>query len=87
MATVKNKGYPIENVYSNKVEEIAKFLDVNIETGLLESSIEERIKEYGLNSYGKQKQKSIWLGLFEQFKSPIILLLVIADGFFSSKIG
>ncbi len=81
MVTAKDKQYPIENAYSATIEEIGKRLDVQIETGLEESSIGERIAEYGLNSYATQKQKSIWLILYEQFKSPIIALLVVAAGF------
>ncbi|MDZ4810853.1 MAG: HAD-IC family P-type ATPase, partial [Bacteroidota bacterium] len=81
MATPNGNIYLIENAHSTKVEEIAKLLDVNLQTGLKESSINERITKYGLNSYAEQKQKRIWLILFEQFKSPIILLLVVAAGF------
>jgi magnesium-transporting ATPase (P-type) len=61
--------------------DIAKLMNVNLQTGLKESSINERITKYGLNSYVAQKQKSIWLILFEQFQSPIILLLLVAPHF------
>ncbi|CAN5275891.1 cation-transporting P-type ATPase [soil metagenome] len=81
MITGNKKIYPIINAHSLRVDELAKLLDVNIQTGLKESSINERITKYGLNSYAEQKQKGIWAILFEQFKSPIILLLVVAGGF------
>ncbi len=81
MVTTNDNIIPIENAHSVKADDIAKLLDVNIETGLLESNIDERIKKYGLNNYAEQKQKSILLILWEQFKSPIILLLVIAASF------
>ena len=81
MATPNDSTYPIENAYSKNADDIAKLLDTNLQTGLQEGTIDERIKKYGLNSYAEQKQKSIWLILFEQFKSPIILLLVVAAGF------
>ena len=81
MTTPNGNIHQIENAYSKNAEEIAKLLDSNLQTGLQESSIDERIKKYGLNSYAVQKQKSIWLILYEQFKSPIILLLVVAAGF------
>jgi len=71
----------IENAYSKKADDIAKLLVLNLKTGLKESDINERITKYGLNRYARQKQKSILLILFEQFKSPIILLLVVAAGF------
>ncbi len=81
MAALNDNIYPIINTHSKKIEDIAKLLDINLQTGLKESSINERITRYGLNSYAAQKQKSILLILFEQFKSPIILLLVVAAGF------
>ncbi|MEP7232018.1 MAG: cation-transporting P-type ATPase [Ginsengibacter sp.] len=81
MAAVSDNIYPIEHTLSIKADDIAKLMHVDLQTGLKESSINERITKYGLNSYAAQKQKSIWLILFEQFKSPIILLLVVAAGF------
>jgi Ca2+-transporting ATPase len=81
MAALNDNIYPIEHTLSIKADDIAKLMHVNLQTGLKESSINERITKYGLNSYAAQKQKSIWLILFEQFKSPIILLLVVAAGF------
>ena len=81
MTTLDDKIYPIAHKLSIKADDIAKLMHVNLQTGLKESSINERITKYGLNSYAAQKQKSIWLILFEQFKSPIILLLVVAAGF------
>ena len=81
MAVANNNITPTENPHSLKVEEVAKLLDVDLQTGLKESNVNERIAKYGLNSYAEQKQKSIWLILLEQFKSPIIVLLVVAAGF------
>ncbi len=81
MATLNNNIYPIENAHSIKVDALAKLLDVNLQTGLKESSIKEKVTKYGLNRYAEQKQKSVLQILFEQFKSSIILLLVVAAGF------
>jgi Mn-dependent DtxR family transcriptional regulator len=50
MAALNSIIYPIENTHSTKVDDIAKLLDVNQQTGLKESSINERITKYGLNS-------------------------------------
>ena len=72
---------PIENAHSIKIDDLATLLDVNLQSGLTESSIDDRITTYGLNSYAVQKQKSILRILVEQFKSPIIFLLVVAAGF------
>jgi len=81
MSAIRNNKNPTGNPHSLKVEEVAKLLDVNLKTGLNEHSINDRITKYGLNSYAEQKQKSIWLILLEQFKSPIIILLIVAAGF------
>lgn len=74
----KVDNYPIEKPHSVEIEKITKTLNANLQTGLAEEDVKERIEKYGLNSYEEQKQKSIFLILFEQFKSPIILLLVVA---------
>ncbi len=81
MAIQHDYTHPIENAHSLNFDELAKILEVNLQTGIVETNVEERIKKFGLNIYARKKQKSIWLILFEQFKSPIILLLVIATGF------
>ena len=77
MKTIKNND---QSVYSTDIEALAKKRNVTLKTGLNEPEIEARIKEHGLNRYEEQKQKSIFLILWEQFKSPIILLLVLASG-------
>ena len=77
MKTIKNND---QSVYSTDIETLAKKLSVTLKTGLNEPEIEARIKAHGLNRYEEQKQKSIFLILWEQFKSPIILLLVLASG-------
>ena len=81
MVTLNDSMDTIENAHSKKADDIAKLLVLNLKTGLKESDINERITKYGLNLYARQKQKSILLIVFEQFKSPIILLLVVAAGF------
>ncbi|MEO7310662.1 MAG: cation-transporting P-type ATPase [Chitinophagaceae bacterium] len=81
MATPNNTTYPIENAHAKNIDEIVQLVAANQATGLGEDEIDDRIKTYGLNSYQQQKQKSIFLILLEQFKSPIILLLVMAAGF------
>jgi Ca2+-transporting ATPase len=73
-----NSSYPIEFPYSEDVEKIAQLLQANQQNGLTEQEVQNRIVEYGLNSYKAQKQKNVFLILIAQFKSPIVLLLVVA---------
>lgn len=59
-------------------ETVAGDLKVNIEQGLSDKEVQNRQKKYGFNQLRKHEGKSIWLILWEQLKSLIILLLVAA---------
>lgn len=69
-------NYPVTDAHTLSVEVLLQSLQTNAETGLSNSEAENRSKEFGLNSYQTQKQKSIWMMVFQQFKSPIVYLLV-----------
>jgi Ca2+-transporting ATPase len=77
----KNRSYPIKYPYVGNVEKIAQFFHTDVERGLTEDEIRKKIEKYGLNSYKAQKQKNIFLILVDQFKSPIVVLLVVAATF------
>ena len=69
-------NYPIHNIHALSVEEVLQTFQTDSTTGLSKSEAEKRTKEFGLNVYTAQKQKSVWLILLEQFKSPIVYLLI-----------
>ncbi len=69
-------NYPVEDVQGLTVAEVVQSFQTNEETGLSNSEAEKRIKEFGLNRYQVQKQKSIWIMILQQFKSPIVYLLL-----------
>ena len=70
--------YPIKNPHVQSVEEILTSLETNVHHGLSHHEANKRNNDFGLNVYEVQVQKSIWLILLEQFKSPIVYLLVFA---------
>ncbi len=70
--------YPIENSHTLSIKEIVQTTQTNVNQGLSESESEKRNKDFGLNIYEAQAQKSIWLIFLEQFKSPIVFLLAFA---------
>jgi len=78
VAAPKAEDYPLGKTYSIPIEKIISLLQADQQNGLAEADIESRIKKYGLNQYQEQKQKSVFLILVEQFKSPIVALLVVA---------
>ena len=71
-------NYPLQDVHTLTVEEIVQSFETNAEKGITQPEAENRTKRYGANVYEIQKQRSIWLILLLQFKSPIVYLLVAA---------
>ena len=72
-----NISYPIKDSHTLSVEDVLHSFQTNVETGLSSSEAGNRTKKFGANVYQAQKQKSVWLVLLEQFKSPIVYLLVV----------
>ena len=73
--------------YSSKSnEEILKEFQVDINTGLDDSKIEESVNKYGFNSIKKAKKESVFLKLFKSFFTLFNLILIaiaILNGFIS----
>lgn len=63
-------------IHTFTLEEILRDFDTNPETGLTKNVASARLKKYGLNVYTSQKPKNTLLILLEQFKSPIVYLLI-----------
>jgi P-type Ca2+ transporter type 2C len=59
-------------------QEVLSGLEVDPETGLDADEVKKRREHYGPNRLRKAAKKSAWTILIDQFKSPIVLLLVLA---------
>ncbi|WP_435353085.1 cation-translocating P-type ATPase [Emticicia sp. SJ17W-69] len=68
--------YLANDAHTLSVAEVLDIFQTNADTGLSKVEAAKRLKEFGLNVYTSQKQKSMWLILLEQFKSPIVYLLI-----------
>ncbi len=73
-----NIKYPLENAHTLSVEEVVIALETNPQNGISSGEATKRIVQFGANIYAAQKQKSVWLMLLLQFKSPIVYLLLFA---------
>ncbi|MBC7509027.1 MAG: ATPase, partial [Ferruginibacter sp.] len=73
-----NIKYPLESVHTLSVEEVMTAFETNAQKGIGAAEAETRTAKFGANIYAAQKQKSIWLMLLLQFKSPIVYLLLFA---------
>lgn len=68
--------YPLDRPFSLAIAEVIRVAQTDSAKGLSEHEAENRQKEYGPNAYQTQPQKSFWLILLAQFRSPIVYLLV-----------
>lgn len=66
--------------YSIEPEAVIAALQSDGESGLSSSEVDKRLKEYGANKIEEEKNRSLWLIFLDQFKSPIVWLLVSAAG-------
>ncbi len=73
-----NIQYPLADPHTFSVAEIVQALETDAKLGLSEAQANERALAFGANVYQSQKQKSIWVMLLLQFKSPIVYLLLFA---------
>jgi len=66
------------NAHSKEAEKVVETLDSDIEGGLTESQVEQRIEKYGRNELKKEKGKTAWDLFIGQFKDFLIYLLLFA---------
>ncbi len=64
--------------YNIPVEEVAQMLETSLETGLSADEAKKRLAQYGFNEFTKKKSKSIFTKFLAQFKSFMIIVLLIA---------
>ncbi|NXS65602.1 AT2C2 ATPase, partial [Pandion haliaetus] len=57
-------------------EELAKALNVDLQTGLPELSVLQRRLKHGWNEFSVENTEPIWKKYLDQFKNPLILLLL-----------
>ncbi|NWX03402.1 AT2C2 ATPase, partial [Caloenas nicobarica] len=57
-------------------EELAKALNVDLQTGLSEFSVLQRRLKHGWNEFSVENAEPIWKKYLDQFKNPLILLLL-----------
>lgn len=69
--------YPFSAPYALSADEVITLAETDKNAGLSLAEAKKRTQTWGLNSYKAQQQKSVWVILLQQFKSPIVFLLAI----------
>ncbi|XP_058702037.1 calcium-transporting ATPase type 2C member 2 isoform X2 [Poecile atricapillus] len=57
-------------------EDLARALNVDLQTGLSECSVLQRRSKHGWNEFSVENTEPIWKKYLDQFKNPLILLLL-----------
>ena len=68
----------MDNFYNLSAEEVEQHLKTDANSGLSEDEAGERIKEHGYNEFRKHKHKSLISKFLGQFKSFMIIVLLVA---------
>ncbi|NGP76547.1 cation-transporting P-type ATPase [Balneolaceae bacterium YR4-1] len=79
--TVKEQTASAESLkqpWALPIEEVVDGLEVRPEKGLKKDQVQKRLDTYGYNKLRQHRKKSLWAILWDQLKSLIILLLVVA---------
>ena len=66
------------NFYNLSAAEVERHFSTNANSGLSENEVGKRVKEYGYNEFQKHKHKSLISKFFAQFKSFMIVVLLVA---------
>ena len=62
--------------HADNAEAVAARLECNTTTGLTSEQAAERLQRYGYNRLAEKQPRSVWLKLFDQFRSTIVLVLI-----------
>ncbi|MDX1587277.1 MAG: cation-transporting P-type ATPase, partial [Balneolaceae bacterium] len=68
----------LEQPWAEPFEKVAENLEVRPQKGLDREEAKRRLEKYGYNKLREHRKKSLWAILWDQLKSLIILLLVVA---------
>ncbi|XP_055340164.1 calcium-transporting ATPase type 2C member 1-like [Paramacrobiotus metropolitanus] len=60
------------------VEEVTRTLETDLDNGLSDYEVSERKKVHGYNEFSEKEEAPIWQKYLEQFKDPLIGLLLIS---------
>jgi P-type Ca2+ transporter type 2C len=58
------------------IEEVVEALDLDLRQGLASREVEHRLARYGWNRLAETPPRSLWTAFLDQFKSPLILVLL-----------
>lgn len=70
----------LKTIASQTIEQVLLTLQTDMNSGLTSAGAGKRLKRYGLNVIPSHKKEAWWQDLLQHFKSPLVILLLIAAG-------
>ena len=67
-----------DHYYNHSAEKVAEMLQSSLDKGLSSSEAKKRLSQFGYNEFQKKKKKSLFLKFIDQFRSFMIIVLLIA---------
>lgn len=64
--------------HSNEIKDVLNELNTDKNSGLSSSEVQNRLQKYGPNILKEAKKKSLFSLFLEQFKSPVVIILIFA---------
>lgn len=64
--------------HSHSIQELNRYLETNLETGLTSTQVKQRQEHYGANELKSQPTKNPIIRFLEQFNQPLLYILLIA---------
>ena len=68
----------MKDFYNQSIEDSSESLNTKINRGLTNEEVQERLEKYGPNELKGKEKKSFWIVFLQQFKSFMIIVLIIA---------
>lgn len=68
---------PIDEPWALDGEQVLEKLEVSRDKGLDEAEVSKRREQYGRNRLRQKRKTSVWKLIFAQFKSLIVVLLLV----------
>ncbi|MBY0516899.1 MAG: cation-translocating P-type ATPase [Bacteriovoracaceae bacterium] len=69
----------VKEPWAMSVDEVIRLLDTNAVSGLTEEDVSVRYTTHGLNTLMAQKKVSSFKRMIQQFKSPVVIILIVAS--------
>lgn len=71
-------NFDLKTIASQTKEQVLLTLQTDLNSGLSSEEASDRLKQYGKNVITSHKKKHWWQDLLQHFKSPLVILLLIA---------